>query len=114
MLCFFLELYKMERYDILGPCVLRTLQDVHLLLNAFFVSNLLVVNRYSVSQITRFSYIFKFAIIALNYVYYVSQITHFSHIFKFAIIAFVFDVATHTLVYLKYFSTQEIKCVCFN
>ena len=53
--------------------------------------NLLVVNHFSVSQITHFSYIFKFAIIALNYIYY------------------VFDVTTHTLVYLKYFSTQEIK-----
>ena len=74
MSCCFLALYKTKRYDILGPCVQRTLQAVHLLLNVF-VSNLLVVNRYSVSQITRFSYIFKFAIIALNYVYYVFDVT---------------------------------------
>ena len=51
---------------------------------------------YLVSQITRFFFIFKFAIITLNNVYY------------------VFDVTPHTLVYLKYFSTQEIKCACIN
>ena len=68
----FLALYKLERYDILGSMCSAHIARYSL---TFTCLKLLVVNCYSVSQITCFSDIYKFAIIALNYVYYVFVVT---------------------------------------